>query len=196
MPSYKPLGSAKCSRCGGTHKMMRSPTGAIVADPCRSKPAPVAQERPGLAKVSKPSGKPRPGVEREAAMKSALDAEGYIDTTFDDVTDAAPESCYRRQVPWGILLAPPRGFAADFAFLKARLLVELVGLAHGNYSMLKRDLERERLARSVAWSVLRLDPEWVKDGRAIEEVRKALAGYDGRATPLVATRPTTSEDRA
>jgi hypothetical protein len=59
MPSYKPLGSAKCSRCGGTHKMMRSPTGAIVADACGTKrKPPPPPDHPGLAKV-RPSGKHR-----------------------------------------------------------------------------------------------------------------------------------------
>lgn len=121
--------------------------------------------------------KRRPGVEREAAMKAALDGAGYVDTTFDDFVGLGSDEadkCYRRQVPWGIELDPPRGFAADFGFVRARLLVEVVGLAHGNYSMLKRDLDRESLARSVGWTVLRLDPEWIKDGRAIQEVSKAL----------------------
>lgn len=41
LPSYRPLGNARCSRCGGTHAMMRSPTGAIVAEPCGAKRAPM-----------------------------------------------------------------------------------------------------------------------------------------------------------
>lgn len=119
--------------------------------------------------------KPRRGAQHEAAMLLALLSAGYYDTTFCERPDSIDRRlCFRQQHPWGLKIG--RGHAGDFAFLEAGLLVEITGTAHSRGAgALRSDLERERLALSAGERVVRIDPEWIGDGRAIEAVRKALS---------------------
>lgn len=81
--------------------------------------------------------------------------------------------------------APPRRWRADFAFIEAKLLVEIEG---GVYTMgrhtrgagFEADCEKYNAATAHGWRVLRFTPAMVKSGVAIEMVKILLTGtsYD------------------
>lgn len=72
-----------------------------------------------------------------------------------------------------------RKFRFDFAWLDARLLVEVNGgtFTQGGHSTglgIRRDYEKSNLAQLQGWRVLMFDGKAVKDGTAVETIRKAL----------------------
>ncbi len=72
-----------------------------------------------------------------------------------------------------------RMFRFDFAWLDARLLVEVNGGtytkgAHSTGQGIARDYEKANLAVLQGWRVLTFDGKSVKDGTAVEVIRKAL----------------------
>ena len=78
------------------------------------------------------------------------------------------------------LYAHGRRLRADFAFPKARLLVEVQGgvftrQAHGSITGVKADNDRLNAATLNRWRVLRFTPDEVKDGRAKDVIQRALA---------------------
>lgn len=74
-----------------------------------------------------------------------------------------------------------RKFRFDFAWLDARLLVEVNGGtytkgAHSTGQGIRRDYEKLRLAQDHGWKVYPFDAQAVRSGEAVEQVRKALEG--------------------
>ena len=74
-----------------------------------------------------------------------------------------------------------RKFRFDFAWLEQRLLVEVNGGtytkgAHSTGVGIARDYEKANLAVLQGWHVLSFDGKSVKDGTAVEVIRKALEG--------------------
>ncbi len=72
-----------------------------------------------------------------------------------------------------------RKFRFDFAWLEQRLLVEVNGGtytkgAHSTGRGIARDYEKANLATLDGWRVLSFDGKSVKDGTAVEVIRKAL----------------------
>ena len=72
-----------------------------------------------------------------------------------------------------------RKFRFDFAWLEQRLLVEVNGGtytkgAHSTGRGIARDYEKANLAVLQGWRVLSFDGKSVKDGTAVEVIRKAL----------------------
>ena len=72
-----------------------------------------------------------------------------------------------------------RKFRFDFAWLEQRLLVEVNGGtytqgAHSTGLGIARDYEKANLAVLQGWRVLTFDGKAVKDGTAVEVIRKAL----------------------
>ena len=72
-----------------------------------------------------------------------------------------------------------RKFRFDFAWLEQRLLVEVNGGtytngAHSTGAGIARDYEKANLAVLQGWRVLLFDGKAVKDGTAVEVIRKAL----------------------
>lgn len=72
-----------------------------------------------------------------------------------------------------------RKFAFDFAFLDARLLIEIQGGTYSNGAHARplgiaRDYEKSNLAQLAGWRCLAFDGKAVRSGEAIEFVRKAL----------------------
>lgn len=72
-----------------------------------------------------------------------------------------------------------RKFRFDFAWLEHRLLVEVNGGtytkgAHSTGRGIARDYEKANLATLAGWRVLSFDGKAVKDGTAVEVIRKAL----------------------
>ena len=131
----------------------------------------------------------RPGAKSEDALYAALDAAGYLDLRWMERN--APDGSwvyadldriYQRGYPWGLYLTPRRGFQADAAFPRANLLVEVEGGAHGVQKMRKHDVLRRQLAESAGWRVLSVLPEQVRDGSAVELVRRAIETAAARGT--------------
>ena len=76
-----------------------------------------------------------------------------------------------------------RKFRFDFAWLDARLLVEVNGGtytkgAHSTGQGIRRDYEKCNLATLAGWRVLMFDGKAVKSGVAVEVIRKALESID------------------
>lgn len=72
-----------------------------------------------------------------------------------------------------------RKFRFDFAWVDARLLVEVNGGtytkgAHSTGAGIARDYEKANLATLQGWRVLMFDGKAVKSGEAVEIIRKAL----------------------
>ena len=75
--------------------------------------------------------------------------------------------------------APPRKFAADFAWPAQRLLVEVQGgiwtrQAHGSIKGVLADIDRLNAATLAGWRLLRFTPEMVKSGAARMMIDEAL----------------------
>lgn len=126
--------------------------------------------------------KRRAGQDAEDALCAQLVAAGYIDFgrgfwTTGSFMDIQNERLFMRQFSWGAYLTPPRNFRADFAFAWGpSLLVEVAGLAHaaGRFKV-KKDVERDGLAASLGYRVLKVSPEDVTNGTALRLVAAALA---------------------
>ncbi|MFA5458313.1 MAG: DUF559 domain-containing protein [Synergistaceae bacterium] len=74
---------------------------------------------------------------------------------------------------------PGRKFRYDFCWEKERLLVEVNGGtytkgAHSTGQGIARDYEKANLATLDGWRVLMFDGKAVKNGEAVETIRKAL----------------------
>ena len=119
--------------------------------------------------------KPRAGAKSEDALYAALVAAGYTDMGESEAHhDDDVRRMFLRQYPWGAYLDEPRRFSSDAAFPFASLLIEVEGGAHGVQRMRKHDVLRRQLAESAGWRVLSVLPEQVRDGSAVELVRKAI----------------------
>lgn len=78
--------------------------------------------------------------------------------------------------------APPRKFRADFAWVlppPIGLLVEVQGgiytrKAHGSVTGVLADIERLNVATLAGWRVIRVTPDMVKDGTALQLIEEAL----------------------
>ena len=76
---------------------------------------------------------------------------------------------------------PTRKYRADWAFINARLLVEVEGGAflkdggrHNRGAGFRNDLEKYAEAAILGYRVIRVLPEWIEDGRALTYVERAL----------------------
>jgi very-short-patch-repair endonuclease len=75
--------------------------------------------------------------------------------------------------------SPLRKYRFDFAFLPAKLAVEIEGGiwtygAHSRPLGIIRDITKGNLAILSGWRVLRYTPSMVNDGTALHEIREAL----------------------
>ena len=85
---------------------------------------------------------------------------------------------YERQVRF----APKRQYRADFGIELngRRLLVEVEGgifrgdVGHNSVGGIKRDIEKQALAVSLGWTVLRVHTDMVKDGTALRLIEEHL----------------------
>ena len=119
--------------------------------------------------------KRRSGGDAEDGLARQFEIAGWIDSTNAEPFDSLNVPHFRRQHPWGLALTPRRGFAADFAFLPNRLLVEVTGGAHAaGRGKWKSDTERSGLAASIGWTICLVTPEQVRDGSALELVKRAI----------------------
>lgn len=77
------------------------------------------------------------------------------------------------------LYAPPRKLRADFAFPDARLLVEVQGgiytrKAHGSVTGVLADIDRLNAATLAGWRLIRVTPDMVNSGEALQLIARAL----------------------
>lgn len=77
--------------------------------------------------------------------------------------------------------APPRRFRADFAYLDARILVEVEGAtyANGRHNRgggYESDCIKYNLAALLGWRVLRFTRAMIESGEATETIKRALFG--------------------
>ena len=75
--------------------------------------------------------------------------------------------------------AKPRKLAADFAWPESRLLVEVQGgiwgrKAHGSITGILADIDRLNAATLAGWRLLRVTPDMVKSGVALQVIERAL----------------------
>lgn len=75
--------------------------------------------------------------------------------------------------------APPRKFRADFAYVEARLLLEVEGGIYSNGrhtrgSGFAADCEKYNLATLLGFKVLRFTAEMIQSGGAVEAITRAL----------------------
>ncbi|MGE5513009.1 MAG: endonuclease domain-containing protein [Bacteroidota bacterium] len=77
------------------------------------------------------------------------------------------------------VFAPPRKYRLDFAFIEEKLGVEVDGAIwvkgrHGTGTGITNDCEKMSLAAIHGWRIIRVTPEQVKQGKALEWIRRAL----------------------
>ena len=109
-----------------------------------------------------------------------LDAEGEMLFAIRAAGLPEPETQY--------YYAPPRRLRADFAWPDYRLLLEVQGgvfnrRAHGSVSGVLRDIERLNVATEAGWWMLRVTPDDVRSGEALDLVERVLRGQSSAAAP-------------
>ena len=119
---------------------------------------------------------------RSGGKFTRLDAENEMLFAIRAAGLPEPETQYR--------YAPPRLFRADFAWPDHRLLLEVQGgvfnrRAHGSVSGVLRDIERLNVATLAGWRLLRVTPDDVRSGEALDLIERALRA------PLSAAAPAT-----
>ena len=79
---------------------------------------------------------------------------------------------------------PCRKFRWDFAFVEARLLIEVQGgiftkSAHNTGQGLERDYTKYNLANLCGWRVLQFSRSMIEDGTAVELIKSCLLESEG-----------------
>lgn len=81
--------------------------------------------------------------------------------------------------------APPRRWRFDFAFVTAKLAVEVDGgtWVQGRHSRgdgFEKDCEKVNAAAALGWRIVRVTAAMVEDGRALKAIEEALECLPGR----------------
>lgn len=74
---------------------------------------------------------------------------------------------------------PDRRWRSDFAFEKAKVLVEVEGGhwvagRHNRGTGFERDMEKYNTATELGWSVLRYTPRMVRTGEALRQIERVV----------------------
>lgn len=80
------------------------------------------------------------------------------------------ELVFEQQYRWH----PNRKFRADYAFIEQRVLVELDGAVHRIKNRFKADIRKRQEAILQGWTMLPISTDQVRDGTAVEIVKRAL----------------------
>ena len=124
------------------------------------------EDAPGqVARAQRPiaPSSPRPATPLERDMMDAILLEGLPE----------PEREYEFAAHYG------RKWRADFAWVKARVMLEVQGGVHSLKAELDRDCERITVAQLLGWMVVLASPMQVRDGRAVAWAREALERRGG-----------------
>jgi very-short-patch-repair endonuclease len=69
---------------------------------------------------------------------------------------------------------PDRDFELDFAWAPIKVYVEVQGMSHRIKGKFRADIEKRALAMLAGWRGLEVDGITIKDGRALEWLRRLL----------------------
>lgn len=119
--------------------------------------------------------KPRAGKAAEDALADLLAGPFIVEPFAVWLRNPRPE-VFVREFPVGLMLEPPRRYRADFYAPAWRLCVEVEGGAHGVQRQRRSDIVREQLLEAAGLRVVRVLPEQVHDGSALEVIRRAVEG--------------------
>lgn len=153
LPAYRPLGMARCSKCGGSHRVQRTPDGRFIADACGTK-APVVK-------------RPDAGLANESELASRMTDAGLVgwEPQFYWATNERTET------------GKPRLYRADFAFPKQMVLVESEGGAHTVRRQHAADCLRASIAAALGYRMVRVTKDMIVDAGpfgAVALIRRAL----------------------
>lgn len=71
---------------------------------------------------------------------------------------------------------PPRKWSLDIAWPDKKVAVEVQGMVHRIRDKFRRDIEKRAELMLAGWRVLEVDGASIRDGQAIEWVRRLLKG--------------------
>lgn len=117
----------------------------------------------------------RPGRAAEEALADALGGP-FIVVPFRAWIRACQvgPNVIVREYEWGIGLEPRRRYRCDFLHIATGTMIEVEGGAHGIQRQRRGDILRAQLAEAAGYRIVRVLPEQVRDGSAVEVVRRAL----------------------
>lgn len=127
--------------------------------------------------------KRKPGQAAEDSLAALLESAGWLVQTYPEWLRAVVlgqhwRTVVVREFPVGLLCEPTRRFRCDFLCLWGALAIEIEGGVHGVQKQRKSDIKREQLIQAAGVRVLRVLPEQVKDGTALDLVKRALETRD------------------
>lgn len=120
------------------------------------------------------SGKPIP-AEAKQQIQQTLRTESKLERRLDQQIEEAGIPEPRKN--WFFVTG--RNYELDRAWPALKIAVEVQGMAHRIKGKFKADIEKRALAMLGGWRVLEVDGASIRDGRAIEWLKKLLEG----ATP-------------
>lgn len=78
--------------------------------------------------------------------------------------------------PWReFVWHPTRNFRADLAWPDRQRIIEVDGAVHRIKGKFERDIERHNLLTLAGWQYLRVTPDMVRNGEALQWVKEFLA---------------------
>lgn len=193
----QPIDRIRCNHCRGRFDSIEAARdhicigrGGLPGEPARAEApnggGPLRGEHRGRLAQAGPrpsrSSKPRAGKAAEDALAALLARHGYVVQTYGEwlrtsVMTGAWSLDVVREFPWGLTLGPERRFRSDFAHPATRTLIEVDGRVHHVVARQGRgDILRAQLAEAAGYRVVRVLPEQVKDGSALEVIRRAVEG--------------------
>lgn len=123
-----------------------------------------------LARFKKRQGDFR-GVDIDAIHSKFPPKESKLERRFEQQLIEAGIGGYQRNY----FFLADRDFELDFAWAPVKIYVEVQGMAHRIKGKFKADIEKRALALMAGWRGLEVDGITIKDGRAIEWLKKLIA---------------------
>jgi very-short-patch-repair endonuclease len=105
-----------------------------------------------------------------------------VSSVLEDLFAAQLDACGLTGYVREYQAIPARKFRFDFAFIEARLLIEVQGGtfnggSHGRGVGINRDYEKNNLAVINNWRVLQFDCKMVKSGEALNVTEQILTNH-------------------
>lgn len=111
------------------------------------------------------------GVDIDAIHRKMPPKESKLERRFEQQLTDAGIAGYQRNY----FFLPDRDFELDFAWAPVKVYVEVQGMAHRIKGKFKADIEKRALALLAGWRGLEVDGATIKDGRAIEWLKKLIS---------------------
>ncbi|MCC6530943.1 MAG: DUF559 domain-containing protein [Burkholderiales bacterium] len=116
---------------------------------------------------AKPAGARRIARQTSLATLASVPQEAIL---RDSIVSAGLPEPYR-EFTWH----PTRGWRLDLAWPERRLAIEIDGGVHRIRDKFARDIERHNTLTLAGWRYIRVSPDQVRTGEALELVRQLLA---------------------